>query len=100
MPLRESQGWEMSALSKGFEHKTEQSKLKMMSSNPCTCHTFITMPTAGRLSKACLVHCWVERACVYACTHTHTNPCAVLSIVRQKKKKKKTGSSTALLKTY
>lgn len=47
-------GMEMSALNKGFEHKTEQRKLKMVSSNTSTCGIFTTVPTVGRLSKACL----------------------------------------------
>lgn len=53
-------GMEMSALYKGFGHKTEQRKLRTMSSNPSTCGIFTTVPTEGRLSEACLVHCWVE----------------------------------------
>ena len=62
MPLRIS-GMKMSAPNKGFKHKTEQSKLKMMRYNPSTCSIFTTMPTVGRLYKPCLIRCCVEREC-------------------------------------
>ena len=94
MPLRLS-GMKMSAPNKGFTHKTEQSKLKMMSYNPSTCSIFTTMPTVGRLYKPCLIHCCVERvccACVCACAHVYLcsrrQRCALLSHLLSDKKTK------------
>lgn len=99
MPLRIS-GMKMSAPNKGFKHKTEQSKLKMMRYNPSTCSIFTTMPTVGRLYKPCLIRCCVERECcvclcvsvfcvpgVYVSVFQETEVCTSFSsIVRQKTK--------------
>ena len=64
-------GMEMSALNKGFERKTEQRKLKKVSSNPSTCGIFTTVPTVGGLSKACLfIVGSTGRGRVCVCTRT------------------------------
>ena len=93
----------MSAPNKGFTHKTEQSKQKMMSYNPSTCSIFATMPTVGRLYKPCLIHCCVERVCcVCVCARAHVylcsrrQRCALLSHLLSDKKQR---FSIALLKT-
>lgn len=84
--IERNSGKEISALDKGLEHKTEQMKLKMMSSHPSTCGIFTTMTTEARLSEACLIHCWC-RGCVCVCV-LEGKSCTLLFCLLSDKKTK------------